>query len=203
MKFSTVVLSAAFLGLVGYMGSTALDPRHPERSFKGIFHKAGMSTGHGHRHDPFSGIDTKALQQLKEKEAAIIRQIREAESSLRQLESSEKLLKRRLHELERESRIIGDTPAGLQAIRTSELSLHRYMKALEDERDALQGVLEQLKSEQATCKVKINLWGVKVKREMMEKIITRDGRGPLDDLKDEVDRRASDRRNRSSIGIVY
>jgi len=207
MKISTIIFSAAFLGLVTHMGSAVFDPDHPEHFFNNRNKDRDASFRSPGRSSPVYQINARELRELKHKEQAVSKQVREAEIALQKIESSERFLKNRLRDLEKESRRIRESATGREAIRSSELSLCRHLKSLEEEKDAFKGLVEQLKSEHVACKVRINLFGVKAKREMMQKLITTDKRSPIDDLKREEENRClqsqSDRKSRHTIVSIY
>lgn len=203
MKFSTVILSASFLGLVCFMGDRVLDPDRPNRRVKDILleeenRRQSIKTLRFKRQ-----LETRELRQLKDKEYAIKRKIREAQSALSKLNSSERQLKQRLKELRKESASFADISIGQEAYRSSEISLRRHLDSLAEEKVAFCGLVEQLKSELASCRVKIDLWEVKGQRSAMEKLIQEDQISPLDDLKDTKHSCSKKNRHGICVNIIY
>lgn len=203
MKLSIVILSAAFLGVISYLGPEAGRSMHDHHgSWKHIGERNGDSTDFS-----FSSTrtDDPTLRELRALESGVEKRIRDVESALRKIASSQAFLKRRLEALSKECSDIWHSPCrGREKgmLQSSEEALLQQFKALEEERVAFSELLERLKSEQTSLKVKIDLWGVKAKRAMVEEFLGDDvDRGPLDGLREDVKYRSQ--RMAGNRGIVF
>jgi chromosome segregation ATPase len=190
MKISTVILSVVFLGAIGRLGPDALrsleelDRGRPARIETQIRYAGIFDSG------PEVSI---GLNRLKEREAEVTRGIREVESALRKIESSERYLERRVAELEKARRCRSQR-ADLSAIL-------EQVRLLEQEKNDYLAFLDRLTNEQATLKVKIDLWTVSSKKDRMRAFIGAGEKGPIEGLSEEAKRR--DLRYAARGGIPY
>jgi chromosome segregation ATPase len=205
MKISSVILATVFLGLATHMGPRCLE------SIQNRCDRAGRVTiryGRDRIHtvtDRRTDIPSPELKALRARQSEIGTRIREVESALRKIKSSEGTLTRRLEELERRGRQVKGLRAGeevIAAVHASKTALMDHIDLLIQERGAFEGFLEQLKNEQASLKVKIELYEVSQERARTERFLTGNGRGPLDDLNLEA-RRQRNASQDGHGGIVY
>ena len=146
------------------------------------------------------------LRALKARQSEIGTRIRDVENTLRKIQASEGTLKRRIAEMKRRGRHAVGLSGGeevISALQASECALMDHIDALARERGAFEGFLEQLKNEQASLKVEIDLYQVSEERSRTEKFLTGSERGPLDDLSLEVRRRRNAATADGQGGIVY
>ncbi len=136
--------------------------------------------------------NSQSAQCLKE----VDQRIDEIESIVKRLDRSEKALTQRLKEirrsdLKRRSRSAGDDPFG-------EKALLRQLKDLQVEQESAVASLERLKSERVRIKVRQDVLQTSAERRTIEGFLDetsfgRDFRGPVDELADDLSRRASNR----------
>lgn len=203
MKLSIVILSAAFLGIISYLGPEAGRSMHNDHgSWKHVGEWNKDSTDFSLSS---SRTDDPTLRELRSLESGVQKRIRDVESALHKIASSQAFLKRRLETLSRECSDIWHTPCrGREKgmLQSGEEALLQQFKALEEERVAFSELLERLKCEQTSLKVKIDLWGVKAKRAMVEEFLGDDEDcGPLNGLRDDV--KYSSQRMANKRGIVF
>ncbi len=188
MKLSSIILAAAFLGVIFPLGARWLDPLDRLIDGDPRMVRTVILDG-GHRiiisSNETARVESRELTQLKTRLAQAGRRIREGTSALRRIESSEGELQRRMKELKRRERdaqaLMADEQV-IAALHRSEAALLDNLEAVARENRAFQGFLERLKNEQASLKVKIALWDVTEERMRMEKFLHGEAKGPVDDL---------------------
>lgn len=131
----------------------------------------------------------------------IDRRIDEAGSIVKRLEKSERTLTQRLKEIRgshlgRRNRSGGDDPFG-------EKALLRQLKDLQAEEESAVASLERLKSERVRIKVRQDVLQTSAERRRIdgfldESAFRRDLKGPLDELADDLSRRAAGRSGNKS-----
>ena len=206
MKISSVILATVFLGLITHVGPRCLDPIHGS-----LDRTIGARTHHGRDRYRITmtrrtGKMSPELEALKARQSEIGTRIRDVENALRKIQASEGTLKRRVDALKRRGRQAAGFSGGEEVIRALEASkcaLNDHMDALARERGAFEGFLEQLKNEQASLKVEVDLFQVSEERARTEKFLTGSEGGPLDDLSLEVRRNRARAADSQGGGIVY
>jgi hypothetical protein len=206
MKISTAFLAAVLLGLathLGLRGASSCNDEHATlvRDLRiGAVESLRLSLDSRPLSTP---SDLKAYHALREREALVRKRIQEVESSLRKIENNERVLKRRLEEIDRERRrrspALCDEEVSAM-VRASEETLFKQFEALKEERAVFVGFLERFKNEQASLKVKIDLFEVTAKRSAMEAHFGEKS-GPLDGLAEEARQRM--RSKSKGFSIAY
>ncbi|MFH2000615.1 MAG: hypothetical protein ABIK28_13105 [Planctomycetota bacterium] len=177
MKVSTILLTMLFTSAVFLMG---MRPPHHGRSVPFDSREDGDRTTIKRSHfqgQTQSSSDSAQLKQLKAREAKLRDQIREVENVLQKIETSKQYLMERMIEWKRDDRFeqVGDPTmekALLAVAGESQEMLMRQLKELEADEVQFMGFLEQCRSEQATLKVKVDLYDLSAKRDDLEKFFS-------------------------------
>jgi chromosome segregation ATPase len=138
----------------------------------------------------YDRIDSRALQELKSREAEMKKQIRDVEKAIEKISENERYLEGRLNSVRRTvARHCRTSDAlykeAIEAARSSEHMIQAQLETLAEERELFVRLLERCKCEAATLKVKIDLFGISAEQWAWKTFGDAKGRGPIDELGDE------------------
>lgn len=185
MKISTILLSAAFIGLVCHLGPYAGRSLQQAGSLR--HHRTSSDYLKDRSSSPSIRYDESALlKQLKIRAADIQKQVREVNAALHRIGESRHFLERRLTDnSDSNPARCGSRHSDGALYSAGRTVIQKELHALEEEQELYHRLLDRLKCEEAILKVQIDLFGLSARRIMQEYCSDEEEPGPLDLLSEE------------------